>query len=103
MIEFMKKVAQLRVELTVEERNLFSVAFKSEVGARRAAWRVISAAEQKAESKADVEKHLKIVKDYRAKIEKELVATCKEVLQLIDDVLVPSATTGESKVFYSKM
>jgi hypothetical protein len=47
MVEAMKKVASLNVELTVEERNLLSVAYKNVIGARRAAWRIISSIEQK--------------------------------------------------------
>lgn len=43
----MKTVAALDVELTVEERNLLSVAYKNVIGARRAAWRIISSIEQK--------------------------------------------------------
>ena len=34
-------------ELSVEERNLLSVAYKNTVGSRRAAWRIISSVEQK--------------------------------------------------------
>lgn len=43
----MKGVASLDVELTVEERNLLSVAYKNVIGARRASWRIISSIEQK--------------------------------------------------------
>jgi len=45
----MKRVADLDVELTVEERNLLSVAYKNVIGARRASWRIISSIEQKEE------------------------------------------------------
>ena len=34
-------------ELSVDERNILSVAFKNVVGTRRAAWRVISLIERK--------------------------------------------------------
>lgn len=51
MVDAMKKVASLNLELTVEERNLLSVAYKNVIGARRASWRIISSIEQKEENK----------------------------------------------------
>ena len=45
----MKAVTETGVELSNEERNLLSVAFKNVVGARRSSWRVISSIEQKTE------------------------------------------------------
>ena len=51
MVENMKKVATLDQELSVEERNLLSVAYKNVIGARRASWRIVSSIEQKEESK----------------------------------------------------
>lgn len=53
MVDAMKKVASLDVELTVEERNLLSVAYKNVIGARRASWRIISSIEQKEENKVN--------------------------------------------------
>lgn len=51
MVEAMKKVASMDLELTVEERNLLSVAYKNVIGARRASWRIITSIEQKEENK----------------------------------------------------
>lgn len=59
----MKKVASMDIELTVEERNLLSVAYKNVIGARRASWRIISSLEQKEESKGGDK--LKMIRDYR--------------------------------------
>ncbi len=55
MVDFMKKVAALKVELTVEERNLLSVAYKNVTGSRRASWRIVSSIEQKEENKVEWE------------------------------------------------
>jgi len=102
MVEAMKKVAGLDVELSVEERNLLSVAYKNVIGARRASWRIISSIEQKEESKGG-EGKLELTKTYRATVEKELRDICHDVLTCLDKHLIPSATAGESKVFYYKM
>ncbi|KAJ7648643.1 14-3-3 protein-domain-containing protein [Mycena polygramma] len=42
MVENMKRVASSDQELTVEERNLLSVAYSNIIGARRASWRIVS-------------------------------------------------------------
>lgn len=104
MVEFMEKVAKGADsdELTVEERNLLSVAYKNVIGARRASWRIISSIEQKEESRGN-EDHVSIIKDYRGKIEAELTNICNGILRLLDTHLIPSANISESKVFYLKM
>ena len=68
MVTAMKTVASLDVELTVEERNLLSVAYKNVIGARRASWRIISSIEQKEENKAAEDK-LKMIKAYRSQVQ----------------------------------
>lgn len=104
MVEAMEKVAKTvdNEQLSVEERNLLSVAYKNVIGARRASWRIISSIEQKEESKGN-EDHVAAIKEYRAKVESELSTICDSILSLLDAYLIPSSTTGESKVFYLKM
>ncbi|KAM0937482.1 putative 14-3-3 protein [Dioscorea sansibarensis] len=102
MVEAMKKVAKLDLELTVEERNLLSVGYKNVIGARRASWRIMSSIEQKEESKGN-EHNVKLIKGYRLKVEEELTKICDDILSIIDEHLIPSSCTGESSVFYYKM
>ena len=86
----------------MDERNLLSVAYKNVVGTRRASWRIISSIEQKEESKGS-DKHIGTIRDYRQKIETELEKVCQDVLDVLDESLIPKAESGESKVFYHKM
>lgn len=104
MVEEMSKVAKQasESELSVEERNLLSVAYKNVIGARRASWRIVSSIEQKEESKGN-EENTAMIKKYRATIESELTKICTDILALLDDYLIPASTQGESKVFYLKM
>ncbi|XP_007550532.1 14-3-3 protein zeta/delta [Poecilia latipinna] len=100
MAAAMKSVTEEGEELTNEERNLLSVAYKNVVGARRSSWRVVSSIEQKADAS---EGRQAKVKEYREKIEGELKEICNDVLVLLDKFLIPKAEAAESKVFYLKM
>ena len=98
MVTHMKKVATLPVELSVEERNLLSVAYKNVIGSRRASWRVITSLEQKGENE-----RMEHIRNYKTKVENELVTICDDILKIIKDDLIPNSTSDEGKVFYYKM
>jgi len=84
-----------KADLTVEERNLLSVAYKNVIGARRASWRTLNVDEHKDDA---------IIKVYKKQVEDELEAICNDVLQLLTEVLIPNNTEeNESRVFYLKM
>lgn len=102
MVQNMKDVATSGDELSVEERNLLSVAYKNVIGARRASWRIVSSIEQKEESKNN-EGQVALIKEYREKLEKELGNICQDILGILTDILIKNANSSESKVFYHKM
>ncbi|KAG0459811.1 hypothetical protein HPP92_022939 [Vanilla planifolia] len=103
MVESMKNLAKLDVELTVEERNLLSVGYKNVIGSRRASWRILSSIEQKEEAKAN-EQNAKRIREYRHKVESELSNICSDIMSIIDEHLIPSSVAGaEPSVFYYKM
>merc|ERR1712084_169555 len=70
-------------------------------GSRRAAWRIISSVEQKEKSKGNDEQ-AKYANEYCKKVEGELQKICDTILGLLDNNLIPKASSGESKVFYQK-
>ena len=127
MVTYMKEVAREAQELTVEERNLLYIAYKNEIGSRRASWRAVSSiVEQKGDSKKnaiikvcvkrwvdaslwyEIENahHWKaasnpaVTQDYKAKIEAELINICNDFISLIDEVLVLNSRSEEAKDFY---
>mmetsp|Transcript_102847 Transcript_102847/g.267989 ORF Transcript_102847/g.267989 Transcript_102847/m.267989 type:complete len:240 (+) Transcript_102847:92-811(+) len=102
MADHMENVGKLGDELSVEERNLLSVAYKNAVGSRRAAWRIITSVEQKEKSKGN-EDNAKFANEYCKKVEGELQKICDTILGLLDSNLIVKASSGESKVFYQKM
>lgn len=99
MVEFMKKVATMSQALSVEDRNLLSVAYKNVIGSRRASWRVISSIESKASDGPDE----KYVLTYKRQIERELEDICQDILNIIHTDLIPNSDHEEAKVFYFKM
>lgn len=52
MLDYMKRVLNCNEELTVEDRNLLSVAYKNSVGSKRTSWRILDTLEKKESSKS---------------------------------------------------
>ncbi|OMJ76102.1 hypothetical protein SteCoe_24605 [Stentor coeruleus] len=103
MIDYVKHfISKATSEMTVEERNILSVAFKKVVGKRRTSWRVLKSIEQK-ESRRGNEENKTRAANYKEKVEAELRSYCGEILRIIDNELIPKSTSEESKVFFIKM
>jgi len=102
MCKFLRKLVQMKSEkkemLTVDERNLLSVAYKNVVGTKRQSRRILS------EGQLDMEKDM--INNYRRIVEKELEGVCNEVLELLNkttEVSKRDDTKKEDQVFYLKM
>jgi len=100
MCKFMRELVQWSAansqSLTVEERNLLSVAYKNVIGARRASWRTLNA---EGEGKDN-----ELIAEYKRQVESELQAICKDVLDLLENTLIKNNTgKDEARVFYLKM
>ena len=104
MVEYMKSVANttdMGDDLSLEERNLLSVAYKNVVGARRASLRIIGSIEAKEKQKSDGKEGA--IGAYKAKVEEELNTICQDILLLLDNSLIKETLAAEPKVFYQKM
>jgi len=103
MVEYMKEVVQCSdKDLTLEERNLLSVAYKNVVGARRASLRIIGSIYGKEQEKNSP--NVGLVNTYKVKVEEELNKICEEILGLLDKKLIANSDgNAEASVFYKKM
>lgn len=103
MVEYTTDFAKVGgQELSLEERNILSVAFKNVVGTRRAAWRVLSSIEKKENNKGNTS-NVEKVKNYKVLIEEELTKICRDILALLEGYLIPHTLSEEAKVFFFKM
>ena len=74
-------------EVSLEERNLLSVAYKNAVGLRRIAWR----AAKKAHKTQKFQPFQQEMETYLLSLEEECVNLCKDFLKLIEKHLMPAA------------
>ncbi len=94
---FMRYLAQLNVEMTAEERVLFSTAYENLVQPRLADRAFLLAVEQDWQH-APV--YWKMVIEYREAIEEELHQLNFAMISDCDNNLIPSSGTIESRVFW---
>ena len=80
MVDFLKPVLdQKGADLSSDERNLLSVAFKNLISSKRTAWRTISAIEQNPK----YTKFAESLAAYKKKIEEGLYKDCENIISLI--------------------
>ena len=83
-------------DFSVEERHLLSVAYGSIASDRRAAWRIIVSDEQKEKFKG-MEQQASHAREHVAKVEGEIQRIRYGIPALMDENLILSSSTGESK------
>jgi 14-3-3 protein epsilon len=92
-------------QLSIEERNVLSIAYKNITNALRNNWRIVDSLEksQMARASRTKEQELSLIRRQRERIEGELTEVCKDIVFLLDRYLLPAAKQGEDLTFYSKM
>ena len=101
MVDFLALVLDVKgAEVSSDERNLLSVAFKNLISSKRAACRTIAAIEQNPK----YTKYTQALGSYKASIESKLTGDCQKIVDMIQSkVLSKSNQGGESKAFFIKM
>ncbi len=90
--------------LSMEERNLLSIAYKHVTGTLRSSWRTVENIEKQETTNGRATlREQALIRRQREKIELELADACKDLLKLLDRHLVAAAEAGEERVFYLKM
>ncbi|KAJ3615557.1 hypothetical protein Zmor_016324 [Zophobas morio] len=101
MANSMKEIVELAEdEFTVEERNLFSVAYKNLIGPLRSALRIFANVKKNEEKNGS--ERVAYITEYMNKIEKEIKDIVDEVIEVTQH-LITKCGTSEGKVFFLKM
>ena len=100
MVRFLSVVLDSKgPDVSSDERNLLSVAFKNLISSKRAACRTITAIEQNPKySKFGDE-----LAGYKRDIENKLNQDCQSIIDMINDKVLKKPCSGEPKVFFIKM
>lgn len=100
MVDFLKPVLDTKgANISGDERNLLSVAFKSLISSKRTAWRTISAIEQNPK----YQKFAGSLGIYKNKIEQALYADCEKIIDIVRSKVLSKPSTDEPKSFFVKM
>ena len=86
-------------DVSSDERNLLSVAFKNLISSKRAACRTIAAIEQNPK----YAKFSEALAEYKGGIEKQLTDDCKSIIDMIEKKVLQKTCEGEPKAFFVKM
>ena len=100
MVDFLALVLEVKgPEVSPDERNLLSVAFKNLISSKRAACRTIAAIEQNPK----YSKYSDALVKYKTRIEENLQGDCKRVVDMIKEKVLTKECQGDAKAFFVKM
>jgi 14-3-3 protein epsilon len=100
MVNYLSAVLDAKgQDVSSDERNLLSVAFKNLISSKRAACRTIAAIEQNPK----YSKFADALAQYKAGIEDQLTEDCEKIIKMIQDKVLSKSCEGEPKAFFVKM
>lgn len=102
LVVFAFSSPDLDVELTGEERDLLSLAYKKCMGELRDSWKSLQKFKQKRQQNLK-DKYLSVEEKYRLNLEAQIEDLHKEFIGLLEKCVISSAKSIESKVFCLQM
>ena len=100
MVDQLEKVMMEKgADVSSDERNLLSVAFKNLISSKRAACRTIAAIEQNPK----YSKFSDALSNYKQSIETKLQDDCQRIVDMINKHVLQKSCEGEPKAFFVKM
>jgi 14-3-3 protein epsilon len=100
MVDCLEKVIMEKgADVSSDERNLLSVAFKNLISSKRAACRTIAAIEQNPK----YSKFSDALATYKQGIEGKLQDDCQRIIDMINKHVLQKACDGEPRAFFVKM
>ena len=100
MVNFLGQVLNEKAgDVSADERNLLSVAFKNLISGKRAACRTIAAIEQNPK----YSKFSDALATYKGTIEGQLTQDCETVIEMINTKVLAKDCQPEAKAFFVKM
>lgn len=102
MVECINSFIKLNSLLTIEERNILSSGYKNILSPKRFSWRYLQN-QYKKEEKENHKTAASYVLEIKNKVELEILNICVNIINIIDNFLLPNANEIEFKVYYLKM
>ena len=106
VIEKKSESSQL-VHLSLEERNLLSVAYKTIVSPKRNSWRTLNSLEQKYLTNPESNTLVPCFHEIKQTLETEMLSVCKEIIDLILKYLLEedpaSLNDVDDSLYYMKL
>ena len=101
MVHFLNQVIHQKEskDFNNEERNLFSVGFKNQIGTKRTAIRTINAIKENPK----YSKYADALNAYKTKIEEELYKDCLRIISVVKENCIEKGGDHESEAFFLKM
>ena len=101
-IDIMKKIIELNPVLSEDEKVLLSLVYKNAVTSRRNGIREVETYLQDPSNSNRPSRQQKLVL-YLSTLKRELKDICLDLINLINETLLPQSFSGEQRVFYEKM